>query len=171
MKKIEIIISALIIAVLGVWAGMDTESHINGHARFNGNYSTSNQKACFDVIRTINGAVENYNMDVRTEEMIRSFNNDVKEMLIKKNYLSPKINPPTERCEYLSDGDLAEGGVIYCNFHGDLENKLKLWDRSRAKADAKKHSNWFLVGLGIFIAVYLLLSGLSWLWKSLSDHD
>ena len=165
MKQIEIIICALIISILGVYGGMSGEANLNGHIRFGGNYSTANQRTCFEMIRIITSSIEMYNMDVPTEESLKSFDNKVQEMLVEKRYLKQKKGP-TEKCEYLSEGDLTKGGFIYCFFHGDIDNKLKIWNEAKARGDAKKHSNWFLIGFGIFISVYLLLSILSWLWKA-----
>ena len=46
------------------------------------------------------------------------------DILIKEKYLKP-INKPEESCLYMSYGDISSGteGIIFCNYHGDKEQK------------------------------------------------
>ena len=171
MIQIKNIIYALIITIIFVGSGKSVEENQNGHIRLRSDNSTANQRACFNIIRIIMGSIEMYDMDVPPEEKLKSFDNKVKEMLIEKRYLKRTMKYPTEKCEYLSEGDLTNGGFIYCKFHGDFENKLKIWNEDKAHGDAKKHSNWFLIGLGTFIPVYLILSVISMLRKAFTVSD
>ncbi len=76
---------------------------------------SSREKACYSNIRVISGAVEMYNMDVKTLMTTLDMN-----PLLKNNYLKP-ITTPENDCEYHSEGDLTEKGYIYCKRHGDIE--------------------------------------------------
>ncbi|MBQ2594675.1 MAG: hypothetical protein II567_15510, partial [Candidatus Riflebacteria bacterium] len=145
MKWIKNVNFALIITVLAVVGGMNGEEHRNGHIRLGSSYSTANQRACFEVIRSFYSIKEMYEMVDPPEEKLKSFDEKVQEMLIEKRYLSRTTKYPTEKCEYSSEGDLTKDGVIYCKFHGDIDNKLKIWNEDKARGDAKRHSNWFLI--------------------------
>ena len=80
-------------------------------------------KACYSNQRALKSAVEFYNLEVDKNNKMHSID---QELLIKKGYLKP-LNYSTEKCKYLSVGDLAkdEGGIIYCEYHGDIEKKYK----------------------------------------------
>ena len=80
-------------------------------------------KACFATQRVLNGAVELYNKDFKDNKM-HSLD---QELLVKEKYLKKAIyEGPDKSCKYLSEGDLAsETGYIYCDYHGDIEQKYK----------------------------------------------
>jgi hypothetical protein len=160
MSQLHAIIFSIAMGIAVILGGIQSDTTLNSSMRFGSDISTDNQKACFKNIHTITSAIENYNMDVR--EMIKSFDNDVKEMLIDKKYLSPRMSLPTESCEYASEGDLSNDGILYCKFHGDIDNKLNLWNRSKAKADSRKHTNWSLIAFCVSIGFYLFINIGAW---------
>lgn len=94
-------------------------------------YPTPNPKtkACMRNIRIITGAIEMYNFDRSSEsEMIHRID---LELLYNKGYLKEKIQNSTNKCKYLSEGDLVKDGYIYCAEHGDLEQKYKITQESK----------------------------------------
>ena len=78
-------------------------------------YNSPREKACYSNIRVITGAVEMYNMDVKTLMTTLDTNT-----LLEKKYIKPMI-PPEKDCEYHSEGNIAKDGYIYCKRHGDIE--------------------------------------------------
>ena len=106
---IELII---VIAIIGILAAMATPTCHRGGRR------SSRMKSCFSNQRILQGAVEMYNMDVKTEDMMHYLD---QELLVQGKYLKKKLeNEPERSCFYLSRGDLAEDGFIYCDYHGDI---------------------------------------------------
>lgn len=79
---------------------------------------------CLSNQRVLKGAVEMYNMDVEKENMMHSLD---QELLVKEGYLKKIINlGPEKSCKYLDEGDLAsDTAYIYCDYHGDVEQKYK----------------------------------------------
>ncbi len=77
-------------------------------------------KACRSNIRVIQGAVEMYNMDI--SPMMEQL--DIKN-LINGHYLKEEPVKPEISCEYKNFGNLAEGGFVFCKYHGDLESLLE----------------------------------------------
>ena len=73
------------------------------------------EKACFSNIRAIQGAVEMYNMDYAI--MMKNLDLSI---LQKGKYLKTLVKPEKE-CEYLNQGDLDNGGYVYCKIHGSLQ--------------------------------------------------
>ncbi|MBP5470411.1 MAG: hypothetical protein J6Z11_14335 [Candidatus Riflebacteria bacterium] len=63
-----------------------------------------------------------YNMDNSLENQMRNLDLDI---LVKSNYLKCLPSKPDDSCAYLSYGDISSGteGIIFCNYHGDLEQK------------------------------------------------
>ncbi len=160
MGQRDAIIFSIAMGIAVILGGIQSDTTLNSSMRFGSDISTDNQKACFKNIRTITSAIENYNMD--SSEMIKSFDKDVKEMLIDKKYLSPKMPLPTDSCEYASEGDLSNDGILYCKFHGDFDNKLNLWNRSKAKQDSRKHTNWLLIAFCVSLGLYLFINIGAW---------
>ena len=80
--------------------------------------TAARQKACFYNIRTLQGAVEMYNMDHEKDPMKALDMN----WLIKDNYLKKEPEYPETACSYHSCGDLSDPdtGEIYCHVHGSL---------------------------------------------------
>ncbi|MBR4570717.1 MAG: hypothetical protein IKO19_08670 [Candidatus Riflebacteria bacterium] len=70
---------------------------------------------CYSNLRVIQGAVEMYNMDIKT--MMTDL--DI-ERLIEGKYLKEKPRSPRPECRYFSDGDLTDTGEICCEIHGGL---------------------------------------------------
>ena len=163
MGQGQAIIFAVAMGIAVILGGIQADTTLNSSIRLGSDISTDNQKACFENIRSINGAIERYDLDVPTQELVKSFDKEVKEKLIDKKYLSPTMSIPTERCEYASEGDLSDDGILYCKFHGDLENKLNLWNRSKAKEDSRTHRNWFLLGFCVSLGLYLFINIGAWL--------
>ena len=81
---------------------------------------SARQKACFSNIRVLTGAMEMYNMDHNT--MMHTLDIDA---LVKGGYLKSAPTSPEPDCEYYSEGDLTEDGVICCKRHGKLNNIYK----------------------------------------------
>lgn len=85
---------------------------------------TMRYKACLSNIRVIQGAVEMYNMNSSTP--INHLNDNSIDTLLKNNYLKIVPSKPESSCEYVSNGNLSEQGVVYCKYHGGVdENKIK----------------------------------------------
>ena len=78
----------------------------------------SRQKACYSNIRVIQGAVEMYNMDSLT--MMETLDQT---LLEEGRYLKDIIEGPEKDCEYISEGNLADEGYVYCYQHGDLRGE------------------------------------------------
>ena len=70
---------------------------------------------CYSNLRVIQGAVEMYNMDIKT--MMSDL--DI-ERLLEGKYLKEKPRSPRPECRYFSDGDLTDTGEICCEIHGGL---------------------------------------------------
>ena len=81
---------------------------------------SARQKACFSNIRVLTGAMEMYNMDHNT--MMHTLDIDA---LVKGGYLKSAPTSPEPDCEYYSEGDLTEDGVICCKRHGNINNIYK----------------------------------------------
>lgn len=84
------------------------------------------KKFCDSDQRIIIGAIEMYNMD--NNEWIKHCDDKVIEELINKKYLRSNFNDPYSRyskCKYHNKGDLTNDGVLYCEFHGTLNQNDK----------------------------------------------
>jgi competence protein ComGC len=86
-------------------------------------------KACFANLRVLTGAVEMYNMD--TDNPMNNLDID---QLVQKKYLKAKPYPPESGCRYLSHGNLAEDGYVYCQLHGSLDGASEGPSRSKDQA-------------------------------------
>lgn len=73
------------------------------------------KRACFSNIRVLTGGVEMYNMDHAT--MMSTLDMDV---LVKERYLRSPIKGPDPECEYYTEGDLTQDGIIACKKHGAI---------------------------------------------------
>ena len=82
--------------------------------------ASARPKACSSNIRLIQMAVEMYNIE--TTPMMENL--DIKN-LIKGHYLKEEPAKPETSCEYRNFGNLANGGFVFCKYHGDLENLLE----------------------------------------------
>jgi prepilin-type N-terminal cleavage/methylation domain-containing protein len=107
----------IVIAIIGILAAMAVPNH---HGRGRG---SARKKACFSNMRVLEGAIEMYNMDVKT--LMRELDNNNQKILIEGKYIKSKepfVCPETsQNGQYLSIGDLTENGFIYCSYHGNLE--------------------------------------------------
>lgn len=89
------------------------------------------ERACFNNIRVITAAVENYNMDVSVADMMKELNID---KLINKGYLKA-ITLPKSTCKYENTTDLTEYGLVYCVTHGSpVFNSINYDDYSKMNA-------------------------------------
>lgn len=109
----------IVIAIIGILAAMAVpNTHRRGTPR-------NREKACFSNIRVIQGAIEMYNMDVKTSNMMTELNDENQKILIEQKYIrqkEPYVCPEYyEKGHYLSIGDLTGDGLIYCTYHGTLE--------------------------------------------------
>lgn len=77
---------------------------------------SSRHIACLSNQRVIQDAVELYNMDY--DNMMHNL--DMK-ILVEGEYLKSEPSKPESSCEYKSMGDLADSGIIFCKYHGDVE--------------------------------------------------
>ena len=117
---------------------------------------SARDKACFSNIRVIQGAVEMYNMD--KNEYMKTLDID---LLVESKYLEGKPYPPEVDCQYLSEGNLAEDGKIYCKHHGIIlnseeERKISEKEKSDEIKDSLKRKFLFLTIC--FIPSFIFLS-------------
>lgn len=127
----------------------------------------SREKACYANMRVILGAVEMYNMD--NYSMLRMVDDQVIEGLCQANYLKGGINKPEAKCAYLSSGDLAGNGVIYCALHGAVERSglgnfnINVQDSTPWETKLWNNVLQPIVSLAINIPIFLI--GLWFTWK------
>ena len=109
---IELIIVVIILAILFAMAQPNRRPPRASHR----------EKACFSNLRVIQGAVEMYNMDVDSKNLMKTLDLDI---LVKGNYLKKLPDKPEESCLYMSYGDLSSHteSLVFCNYHGDIEQK------------------------------------------------
>ena len=91
------------------------------------------EKACFSNIRVLTGAVEMYNMDI--SPMMEKLD---MQKLVETKYIKSIIIGPEKECEYLTEGNLAENGFIYCVNHGDIERKKTKEIEARKKEEKER---------------------------------
>ena len=108
---LEILIICSIIVILAVMAIPNSRTRGRPFPRI---------KQCFANQRVLAGAVEMYNMDVKKENMMHSLD---QEILLKEKYIKTPIQGPEKNCKYFSVGDLAQDGIICCEYHGDVLQK------------------------------------------------
>lgn len=115
---------------------------------------TPNKKVCNDNLNKILEAVEKYNLNNSVK--IKELNDKEIKKLKDNNYLESIPKVPRQDCSYLSDGDLTDKGTIYCKYHGDVSNKLKIWTALKVEDDTEKKTptNWNLFGFKIFISIF-----------------
>jgi hypothetical protein len=131
------------------------------------------QKACFSNMRVLQGALEMYNMD--NNEMLHEINEDAIDLLKKGKYLKgdrffcPYKNEPGH---YHNQGDLCEDGVIYCDYHGSVENygdgrgqvvpASREYQMERGRREFQEKMNTFLpiiIVIGFVVVIIMLFSG------------
>ena len=162
MGQRDAIIFSIAMGIAVILGGIQADTTINGSIRLGSDISTDNQKACFKNIQEIQEAVKYYNSSYKNK-LIVNFDDNVKKILIEDLLLNSDMSLPSESCEYASEGDLSNDGIIYCKFHGDLKNKLNLWNRSKAKEDSRKHYNWFLIAFCVSLGLYLFIIFGAWI--------
>ncbi len=109
----------IVIAIIGIIAAISLPSQ----PRYGRRHYRA--KACFANQRVLLGALEMYNMD--TNEMIHHMDEGVIQALIEGKYLKSQVTCPGDPPgHYISDGDLAEKGVIKCTVHGTPENPMNM---------------------------------------------
>lgn len=94
------------------------------------------QKRCFTNQSLIMGAIAMYNMD--HDVMIKEYNSNIYDLLIQEKYLSGEI---ITECDFFVEGDLSEGGYLYCVYHGAYGGQKKGTDielSTRPKTDLRK---------------------------------
>ena len=117
---------------------------------------TSPQKACFANQRVLSSAIEMYNMD--HSEMINTYNQSIRDLLIKEKYLKPDFMHEVE-CEFVAEGDLTEKGFVYCVNHGGVDGKKEGKDEFASltpKADMIHERNKNLLVLGLLFGPTLI---------------
>ena len=96
------------------------------------------QDRCFNRQMVLLGAIEMYNMD--NKEMIRDYNPDTLDLLIKGKYIRADWKDEAE-CQFFSEGDLIGDGYIYCLNHGSKYGNYEGKDVGASltpKKDSKK---------------------------------
>jgi hypothetical protein len=80
-----------------------------------------------------------------------------------QEYLRPMPVPPTHRCSYRSAGDLAGEGVVYCVYHGPVQDsELYRKYESRFLAEKPFFTAFDVVEILIFFPVLIVLP-VTWL--------
>lgn len=129
----------------------------------------SREKACYANMRVLLGAVEMYNMD--SPQLLRMVDDQVITGLVQSNYLKGGLNKPESHCAYLSSGDIAGSGVIYCAMHGCVENDGRnivvpsINFQDATPWETRFWNNIMLPILNIVINVPIFLIGLWLTWK------
>lgn len=119
-KGFRLIELMIVIIIIGVLAAMAIPNFRKAREQ-------ARDKACYANQRVLLGAVEMYNMD--KENSMTSLDIDA---LLNGKYLKSRPYPPETRCQYLSSGNLAETGLIYCQLHGPIEGDLNQLNVARS---------------------------------------
>jgi hypothetical protein len=119
-------------------------------------------KNCFSNQRVILGAIEMYNMDTNT--MYYTLNPsdlaDASSPLIKGGYLRSPIINADAKCVMRSYGNLAEEGVIYCEYHGatsDIQDELRALVGYKSKASSRERIGLLIILIVVMCSAMLLL--------------
>ena len=122
----------------------------------------SRVRACRSNISILNTAVENYNLDSAQKMK----NLDQLKLLEGKYLKKIIIKEPTDECYYYSFGDLTVDGIIYCDYHGDINgtkikqyvgNEKDNYDKYLNNKDfIKKNYDYFLL-FEVFFFPFLFL--------------
>ena len=107
--------------------------------------ASAKRAACFSNIRTLQGAVEMYNMD--NPESMKFLDVDT---LVKNKYLKNYPTPPETNCRYSSEGDLTQDGSVYCKFHGNIDPEKEKELKAKERSDEIKSIVFHLL---LFIAI------------------
>ncbi len=128
----------------------------------------SREKACYANMRVLLGAVEMYNMD--NQQQLCMIDDQIIDGLQQGNYLKGGISKPEQNCAYLSSGDLAGTGTIYCAIHGCVEGdnpsnvpSINFQDGTPWETRAWNTILYPIINLAINIPIFLL--GLWFTWK------
>ena len=83
------------------------------------------EKSCYSNIRVLQGSIEMYNMDydnkMRTILDLKALN-DGNYIKNHESFISP--NTPEVSCKYDIRGDLTDRGIIYCHYHGSVDETI-----------------------------------------------
>ncbi|EKD83444.1 MAG: hypothetical protein ACD_39C00674G0001, partial [uncultured bacterium] len=101
----------IVVVIIGVLAAIATPNFRKAREQ-------ARDKACMANIRVLTGAVEMYNMD--NSQGMQQLN---MELLLKNKYLKSRIIGSESGCYYKAEGNLNEGGEIYCELHGTIEGQ------------------------------------------------
>ncbi len=82
----------------------------------------SREKACYANMRVLLGAVEMYNMDHQSAEMLDLVTDNEIPYLVEGKYLKSDLNRPEIGCSYGTIGNLVTDGILTCAIHGTVED-------------------------------------------------
>lgn len=90
---------------------------------------------CKSNIRLLKSAIKKYNSESNNSmQRLDQFK------LLEKNYIKKIIiRKPNDDCYYFSYGDLTKDGIVYCDFHGDIEGKKIEQNCSQEKENYLKY--------------------------------
>ncbi|EKD83734.1 MAG: hypothetical protein ACD_39C00481G0001 [uncultured bacterium] len=120
-------------------------------------------KACYANQRVALGAIEMYNMDNATmyKTLIFSDIADSNGLMVTGKYLKTPLSLPEPGCYLRNYGDLSDIGIIYCDYHGCLEeDRDGLRSASGYKPKARSVSAGNNGMLAVFIALGILSVGI-----------
>ncbi|NCB38144.1 MAG: hypothetical protein EOM80_05180 [Erysipelotrichia bacterium] len=119
-KGFRLVELMIVIGIIGVLAAMAIPNFRKAREQ-------ARDKACYANQRVLLGAVEMYNMD--NQQQMESLNIDA---LLNGKYLKYRPSLPERGCRYLSRGNLAQNGMIYCHIHGAVEDDFSKDERASA---------------------------------------
>ncbi|PKL50306.1 MAG: hypothetical protein CVV42_03360 [Candidatus Riflebacteria bacterium HGW-Riflebacteria-2] len=143
--------------------------NIFGHrgARFD-----ARTKACYANQRITLGAIEMYNMDNTTMYTTLAYPDvaDAGGLLVTGKYLRSPVYQPEPYCHLRSYGDLSDIAIIYCDYHGCLEEDRDglraasgYTPKHRVSKDSSDHTIVFVVivlgvlSVGVMIVLHNVL--------------
>ncbi len=111
-----------VVQISGIEADSDTTLGVDATSDFSYYYkfqptiidkSLNTKDVCFSNQFKIIEGIRKYNKNNKT----KMTSLDLKVLKNKNAYMSP-IDLPTEKCEYATEGDVTNGGYVYCKYHG-----------------------------------------------------